>query len=78
MRGAATGGEEPACYIADRATLANADELIRHFGHAASYEANARADEARGAGNLAGFCRWRQVARLIPLLIAPAAVGTVH
>ena len=41
-------------------------------------EAAARADESRDIGNYLHFCRWRQIERLILLLSAESAIGTVH
>ncbi|MBY0520637.1 MAG: hypothetical protein K2P79_09450 [Sphingomonas sp.] len=71
--------DEPdiACYIADRATVEAAVSLMAHHGHTASLEAAARADASRNRGNVAGFCRWRQIERLIETLSAPRG-GTLH
>lgn len=66
-----------ACYIADRATLESAVTLMSDHGHLASLEAAARADASRNRGNVAGFCRWRQIERLIEALSAPRE-GTLH
>lgn len=65
-------------YVADRAMLAAATDLIARFGVDASLEAAARADRSRDLGNVVHFCRWRQVERLVALLSAEEPVGTVH
>ncbi len=65
-------------FVADRATLDRAAELMARFGVAAGIEAAARADRSRDLGNVVHFCRWRQVERLIVLLSAREACGTVH
>ncbi len=70
--------DTPVPYIADRADLARAHELMRGFGPAAADEATARATQARDRDNVVQFCRWRQVARLVTLLAHPAAWGTIH
>ncbi len=71
--------DEPrlACYIADRATLEAAVTLMSDHGHLAGIEAAARADASRARGNVNGFCRWRQIERLIETLSAPRD-GTLH
>ena len=65
-------------YIADRATIDCADELIALFGASAALEAAARADQSRDRGNVTTFCRWRQVERVILLLDHDGAIGTIH
>lgn len=65
-------------YLSDRSSVAEAAELIAKFGDDAGFEAAARADASRGMGNVPHFCRWRQVERLILLLSADRAIGTVH
>jgi hypothetical protein len=65
-------------YLAHRDEVAAASDLIARFGAEASFEAAARADRSRDLGNVAHFCRWRQVERLILLLSAEHAIGTVH
>ena len=65
-------------YVADRATLADATDLIAHFGGDAALEAAERADRSRDLGNVVHFCRWRQIERLVVLLTADEVVGTVH
>lgn len=65
-------------YLADRAHVSDAAELIRLFGDDAGFEAAARADHYRDLGNHINFCRWRQIERLIVLMSVNRAVGTVH
>ena len=65
-------------YVADRATLADATDLIARFGGEAAGEAAVRADRSRDLGNVVHFCRWRQVERLVVLLSADEVIGTVH
>jgi hypothetical protein len=65
-------------FVPDRAMLAEATDLIARFGLEASLEAAARADRSRDLGNVVHFCRWRQVERLVTLLSADEAIGTVH
>ena len=65
-------------YLADARQVSDAAELIRTFGEEASFEAAARADRSREIGNHIHFCRWRQIERLVLLMAAPRAVGTVH
>ncbi len=65
-------------YLADRAHVTDAAELIAAFGDDAGFEAAARADRYRDLGNHINFCRWRQIERLIVLMSVPRAVGTVH
>lgn len=65
-------------FIADRASLDHAAELIARFGDNAGLEAAARAEKSRELGNVVHFCRWRQVERMILLLARDEAVGTIH
>ena len=65
-------------YLADRAHVVDAAELIALFGDDAGFEAAARADRYRDLGNHINFCRWRQIERLIVLMSVQRAVGTVH
>lgn len=65
-------------YLADRAELVDATDLITMFGDEAGLEAAARADRSRDLGNHLHFCRWRQIERLIVLLSVERAIGTVH
>ncbi len=65
-------------YLADAREVADAADLIATFGETAGEEAAARADRSRDIGNHIHFCRWRQIERLIVLLSADHAIGTVH
>jgi hypothetical protein len=65
-------------YVADRAEVSDATDLITMFGDEAGLEAAARADRSRDLGNHLHFCRWRQIERLIVLLSVDRAIGTVH
>lgn len=65
-------------FLADRAHVAEAQRLIADMGGAAALEADRLARRSRDLGNHIHFCRWRQVARLIDLLAADRAVGTIH
>jgi hypothetical protein len=70
--------ERPQPFVADRAMLADATELMARFGEHAPFEAAARADRSRDLGNVLHFCRWRQVERLVLLLSDDVPSGTVH
>jgi len=65
-------------FLPDRTVLADADDLIRHYGDDAGYEAAARANASRERGNALHFARWRQIERLIVLLSVDEPFGTVH
>lgn len=65
-------------YLEGRAAVAEAEALIADHGDDAGYEAAARADQCRGVGNALGFCRWRQIERLIVLMSTGRIFGTVH
>ena len=65
-------------YIADRATVDSASDMIDQFGVDAGVEAAARADRYRDLGNAINFCRWRQIERIIMVLSADQAIGTIH
>lgn len=65
-------------FISGRPALEDAAELIEHFGDDAGLEAAARAEESRDKENVARFCHWRQVERLIATLSSEEAPGTVH
>ncbi|MBN8808508.1 MAG: hypothetical protein J0I47_09810 [Sphingomonas sp.] len=65
-------------FLADRMSVQAAEELIASFGDHAELEAAARADKSRNLGNHIHFCRWRQIERLIGVMAADRAVGTVH
>jgi hypothetical protein len=65
-------------FIHGRPALADAAELIERYGEAAELEAAARARRSRGDGNVARFCHWRQIERVIAVLSSAQARGTVH
>lgn len=65
-------------YIADADQLATATELLERHGAAAARAAASEADLRRDRGNALGFCRWRQIERLVTLLSAECATGTLH
>lgn len=65
-------------FIAGRASLADAQKLMREFGEEAALQAAVRAESSRAAENILKFCHWRQVERLIDALAAEAPQGTVH
>lgn len=65
-------------FVADRASVRDAAELIDRFGEDAGSRAAERADHSRDLGNHLHFCRWRQIERLIVLLSVGHAVGTIH
>jgi len=65
-------------YLTGTADVAEARALIASFGDDAGFEAAARADASRDVGNHLHFCKWRQIERLILMLAADRAVGTVH
>ena len=65
-------------FIADRASLDDAQALIREFGHEAAVQAAVRAETSREAENIIKFCHWRQVERLIGTLASDVPQGTVH
>lgn len=65
-------------YVADPRVVADAVDLIALYGDDAGFEAAARADHSRGLGNYVHFCRWRQIERLILVMCADRAIGTVH
>lgn len=55
-------------FVADVATAEAAIALIADYGPHAGLLAAARAQASRDVGNVAHFCRWRQVERLIVAL----------
>ena len=65
-------------FIKDRASLADASDLLDRFGEDAAREAAALAAESREAGNVVRFCHWRQIQRVIAALSHTSAAGTVH
>ena len=65
-------------FISGRVALADAAELLARFGDEAGFEAKARAHSSRDAGNVARFCHWRQIERVIATLSSDEVRGTVH
>ena len=65
-------------FIHGRVALADAAELMERFGDDAGYEAAARAERSRDVGNVAHFCHWRHIERVIAALASDQVVGTVH
>ena len=65
-------------FIHGRLALADASELIERYGDAAGFEAAARARASRNNGNVAHFCHWRHIERVIATLTNDQVAGTVH
>jgi hypothetical protein len=65
-------------FIHGRLALADASELMNRFGDDAGYEAAARAERSRDEGNVARFCHWRQIERVIATLSSDEVRGLVH
>ncbi len=65
-------------FIHGRPALADASDLIARYGDNAGYEAAARAERSRDDGNVARFCHWRQIERVIATLSSDEVFGTVH
>ena len=65
-------------YLADRRSVTDAEDLIARFGAAAEHEAASRASRSRTVGNHIHYCRWRQIERLIVLLVQAEPVGAIH
>jgi len=65
-------------FIHGRLALADAAELIERYGDEAAYEASMRAGRSRNDGNIARFCHWRQIERVIATLSSDEVRGTVH
>ena len=65
-------------FIHGRLALADAAELIERYGDEAGCEAAARAGRSRNDGNVARFCHWRQIERVIATLSSDEVRGTVH
>ena len=70
--------DAPLIQVADRDIYDGATDLIACFGSAADIEAAARARVCREQGNVQYFARWRQIERLIPVLISDEVIGTLH
>ena len=65
-------------FISGRPALADAAELIERFGDNAGLEAAVRAERSRDYGNVARFCHWRQIERVIVTLSSDEVRGSVH
>ena len=65
-------------YINGRLALADASDLIDRYGDDAAFEAAVRAERSRDLGNVARFCHWRQIERVIATLACDEVRGTVH
>ena len=71
-------GQMDAPFIHGRLALADASDLIEHFGQDAAIEASIRAERSRDDGNVTRFCHWRQIERVILTLCSDEVRGTVH
>ena len=58
--------------------LADAAELIELYGDDAGLEAAVRAEQSRDQGNVARFCHWRQIERVIATLSCEEITDTIH
>lgn len=65
-------------YIHGRLALQDASELIERHGDEAVFEAAMRARRCRDDGNVARFCHWRHIQRVIAALSSDEIRGTVH
>ena len=65
-------------FIHGRLALADASELMTRFGDDAGFEAAARAERSRDEGNIARFCHWRQIERVIATLSCEEVRGSIH
>jgi hypothetical protein len=65
-------------FISGRMALADAAALLEQYGIHAAAEAAARAAGSREAGNVARFCHWRQIERVIAALSSEEVAGTIH
>jgi hypothetical protein len=65
-------------FIHGRLALADASDLIDRFGDDAGFEAAALAERSRDDGNVARFCHWRQIERVIATLSSDEVFGTIH
>ena len=71
------GGME-SIFIHGRGALTDAAELIERYGDDAGFEAAIRAERSRDDGNVARFCHWRQIERVIATLTSDEVTGTIH
>jgi len=65
-------------FIHGRVALADASDLIERYGNDAGCEAAARARASRNDGNVAHFCHWRHIERLIAALNSDQVAGSIH
>jgi hypothetical protein len=65
-------------FIHGRLALADATDLMERYGEEAILEAADRARRSRDDGNIARFCHWRQIERVIASLSSDEVVGSVH
>jgi hypothetical protein len=65
-------------FIHGRLALSDASELMQLYGDDAGFEAAARAERSRDEGNVARFCHWRQIERVIATLSSEEVRGSVH
>ena len=65
-------------FIHGRVALRDASDLIERYGDDAGFEAAARAERSRADGNVARFCHWRQIERVIATLSCDEVIGTIH
>jgi hypothetical protein len=65
-------------FIHGRTALADAADLIERFGDDAGFEAATRAEQSRDDGNVARFCHWRQIERVIATLSSEEVRGSIH
>jgi hypothetical protein len=65
-------------FIHGRLALTDASELMQLYGDDAGFEAAARAERSRDEGNVARFCHWRQIERVIATLSCEEVRGSIH
>jgi hypothetical protein len=65
-------------FIASNAALDDAVDLIDAYGPHAMSEAASRAKISRSKDNLVRWVHWRQIERMIPMLVAEKPEGSVH
>jgi hypothetical protein len=71
-------GAMDAPFIHGRLALADASELIDRYGEEAALVAAERAERSRDDGNVARFCHWRHIERVIATLSCDEVRGAVH
>ena len=65
-------------FIHGRLALSDATDLIDRYGEEAQLEAAARAERSRDDGNVARFCHWRHIERVIATLSDDEVRGTIN